>query len=398
MGGLAMTGDRTFSKTHPWLTFDIRLEAAPPPFWIALGECHSKCEHLASIPLEPELNQHLHQVYLAKGVAATTAIEGNTLSEEQVLQHIQGKLTLPPSQEYLKQEIDNILQGCNLILTDITRGTQPPLSVERIKELNKVVLNNLHFDDPDVIPGKIRQHTVGVGTYRAAPAEDCEFLITRLCEWLNGEVFRPKPGMDLVYAVIRAIVAHLYIAWIHPFGDGNGRTARLIEVQILLSSGVPSPAAHLLSNHYNKTRTEYYRHLNTARNDVISFLFYAISGFRDGLRDEIEVLRNAQWEVAWVNHVHRMFDKLKGSPHDRRKHLILDLSSQPESVPFAKLQEVSPRVAVEYKDRSYRTLLRDLKELIRMGLIVFDDKKDGWRAKKEAILAFLPVRASSNKK
>lgn len=389
-----MTNTRTYESTHPWLTFDLRLGGAAPAFWMALGECQSKCEHLAGIPLAPELDRSLHEVYLAKGVAATTAIEGNTLSEEQVLQHIQGKLSVPHSQEYLTQEIDNVVRGCNLILDEIKRGEQPPLSLARIKELNGIILDKLILDDPDIIPGQIRRNTVGVGTYRAAPATDCEYLITRLCEWLSGEEFHP-PAMELPYAILRAAIAHLYIAWIHPFGDGNGRTARLIEVQILLASGIPSPASHLLSNHYNQTRIEYYRQLERARKDVIPFLFYAVCGLRDGLRQEIEFLRKQQWEISWVNHVHKMFDKLKGSPHNRRKHLVLDLSNQPEPVAFGKLREISPRVAVEYKDRSYRTLLRDVKVLFGMGLIAVDKKTGNWRAKKEAILAFLPVRASA---
>jgi Fic family protein len=202
--------------------------------------------------------------------------------------------------------------------------------------------------------------------------------------------------MEVLYAIIRAIVAHVYIAWIHPFADGNGRTARLIEVQILMSSRVPSPAAHLLSNHYNKTRTEYYRNLDAARKDLISFLVYAINGFRDGLRDQISTVRREQWEIAWINHVHKLFDKLKGRPHDRRKHLIIDLSKNPEPVPFSKLREISPRVAVDYKGRSYRTLLRDINELIRMDLVAFDKQAKAWRAKREIILAFLPVRASAS--
>jgi Fic family protein len=201
--------------------------------------------------------------------------------------------------------------------------------------------------------------------------------------------------MELIYALIQAVIAHLYIAWVHPFGDGNGRTARLIEVQILLSSGIPSPAAQLLSNHYNQTRMEYYRQLDFARKDVISFLSYAISGFRDGLRDEIKNLRNELWEIAWVNHIHRTFDKLKGSPHNRRKHLILDLSKTQKPVPYVKLREISPRVAIEYKDRSHRTLFRDVRELIRMDLLTQDN--GDWRANKEAILAFLPTTASSKR-
>ncbi|MBI4725858.1 hypothetical protein HY768_01300 [candidate division TA06 bacterium] len=51
----------------------------------------------------------MHLIYLAKGVAATTAIEGNSLSEEQVLQHMEGTLKLPPSKKYLAQEVDNII-------------------------------------------------------------------------------------------------------------------------------------------------------------------------------------------------------------------------------------------------------------------------------------------------
>jgi len=47
------------------------------------------------------------------------------------------------------------------------------------------------------------------------------------------------------------------------------------------------------------------------------------------------------------------------------------------------------------KDRSYRTLARDIDELVRMDLIAFDKQANGWRAKKEIILAFLPVRASA---
>lgn len=395
MSDLVLTSERTYRSTHPWLIFKVDLRSAPPSFWMAVGECQSKCEHLAGMPLAPEIDKYLHQVYLAKGVAATTAIEGNTLSEEQVLKHIQGELSVPPSQEYLKQEIENIIQGCNLILGEIKQGTQPPLTFERVLQLNKIVLNNLPFDDPDIRPGEIRRHPVGVGTYRGAPAEDCEYLVKYLCDWLNSDAFLPNPGMEVPYAIIKSIIAHLYIAWIHPFADGNGRTARLIEVQILLSSGIPSPAAHLLSNHYNATRTEYYRKLEAARKDVMSFLMYAVSGFRDGLREQIGTVRQEQWEIAWINHVHRMFDGLKGGPHDRRKHLVLDLSKSAKPVPFQELRSVSPRVAVDYKDRSYRTIVRDIAKLIDMGLVTFDKEAKGWRAKREIILAFLPISASS---
>ena len=74
-----------------------------------------------------------------------------------------------------------------------------------------------------------------------------------MCDWLNSNEWERVFGRNnvILTGIIKAIVAHLYIAWIHPFGDGNGRTARLLELQILLNSNIPTPAAHLLSNHYN---------------------------------------------------------------------------------------------------------------------------------------------------
>jgi hypothetical protein len=100
---------RTFERTHSWITFHIDLRHAGPSLWMLLGEAASKCEHIAGVPLRPSVAQSLHQLYLAKGALATTAIEGNTLTEKEVLAHLQGKLKLPPSKEYLAREVDNIV-------------------------------------------------------------------------------------------------------------------------------------------------------------------------------------------------------------------------------------------------------------------------------------------------
>jgi Fic family protein len=361
-----------------------------------LGECQSKCEHIAGVPLKSGIADELHRVYLAKGALATTAIEGNTLSEEEVLKHLDGKLRLPPSRGYLQQEIDNIVQGCNGILKDIKAGKPPNISALRIKQLNRIVLTGLKLEE-GVIPGEIRVGSVGVARYRAAPAEDCELLLERLCSWLNSEEFKPSGDTRIAYAVLKAVLSHVYLAWIHPFGDGNGRTARLLEFQILIASGVPAPAAHLLSNHYNQTRTEYYRQLDSSSRsggDVLPFVTYAVSGFVEGLRSQLEYIRLQQWEIAWHDFVHETFGG-KSSPSDvRRRHLILDLSAQSTPVSFAKLREMSPRIAVAYASKTDKTLSRDLNALGEMGLLL--KTPDGmYQAKKEVILAFLPARATA---
>ena len=243
-------------------------------------------------------------------VDGTTAIEGNTLSEEEVQKHLKGQLELSPDKEYLKTEIDNIIKESNSMLERVQKGQELPVTLERIKEINRIVLDGLSLAG-EVVPGRIRCYSVGVMTYRGAPYQDCEYLYSTLCDWLNGPDFREQAGLGAVHlSVLKAMLAHLYTEWIHGFGDGNGRTGRLLEVQILLAAGIPSPASHLLSNHYNQTRREYLNQLKYASEsggDVLPFLAYALQGFLTGLKEQLAYIRRLNMQVSWVNYVHDVF-------------------------------------------------------------------------------------------
>jgi len=389
-----MTGtfDRTYVRTHPWITFQADLRQAPPALWMLLGEAASKSEHIAGVPLQPDVAQRLHQLYLAKGVLATTAIEGNTLSQEQVERHLEGKLELPPSKQYLAREIENIVRACNQIGEEVIARGAIELTPEQIKRFNAQVLSGLAMEEGGVA-GEYRAHAVGVARYRGAPAEDCEYLVERLCRWINGPEFQPVGDSALAVAVLKAVIMHLYIAWIHPFGDGNGRTARLVEFQLLVSAGVPTPAAHLLSNHYNETRTEYYRRLDEASRsggDVIPFILYAVQGFVDELRSQLELVKRQQLKIAWEHYVHKMLP-VRTSSEGRRLRLVLDLSDQAEPVPKSQIPRMSARVAELYAKKTTKTLTRDVNALLDMKLL--RKEAGGYVSNRESILAFLPARA-----
>jgi len=388
---LLETEVRTYNETHPWITFRLDLREASPKLWILLGEAQSKCQHVIGVPLLPSVAEYLHQVFLAKGVLATTAIEGNTLTEEEVLRRIEGKLELPPSKEYLGQEVDNIVDACGLIATNQIRGSDPVrLNVEDIKEYNCLVLRNLPLDE-DVVPGEFREHSVVVGRYRGAPPQDCEHLLKRLCTWLNKD-FDIEGENKIAFGILKAIVAHVYIAWIHPFGDGNGRTARLMEFKILLSVGVPTTAAHLLSNHYNATRTEYYRQLDQAHKsggDILPFIEYALQGFVDGLKEQIDLIKAQQLKVHWINYIHDLFKNRDGAASIRRRRLVIDLTEK-DIVPLSKIRHISPRIAEAYAGKTDKTVMRDINYLVEMGLV--KKTKKHIRANIEIMSAFLPKK------
>lgn len=383
---------RRYLRTHPWITFRADLRAAPVSLWVLLGEARSKCEHVAGVPLQPLIAQELSQMYLVKGVHATTAIEGNTLSEEDILKYLEGKLELPPSKEYQKKEVDNLIQAFNEIVQEIwERGPENRITPELVCRFNGAILRDLELE-PGIVPGKVRKHDVGVLRYPGAPHEDCEYLLDRLCRWLNEELLDFDDHLGLSAAILKAIIAHLYIAWIHPFGDGNGRTARLLEFYILVNAGIAVPSAHLLSDHYNQTRPEYYRHLDYAsksKGDILPFVHYAVSGFVEELKGQLRTIRGQQWALSWKDFVSEYFDRDVNSPTNvRRKYLVLDLSWHESPVPKNKLALISPRVAQCYAKKTEKTLSRDLNALLEAGFL--ERVKGGYKARPELILAFLP--------
>ncbi len=359
-----------------------------------LGEAQSKCEHIAGVPLKPELAQELHQIYLAKGVQATTAIEGNTLTEEEVMREIEGKLDLPPSKKYLGQEIQNILRACDQIREDIF-SEKFYYDVEKVKNFNGQVLQDLPLRE-DVLPGKIREYSVVIGSYRAAPAQDCEYLLVEYCKWLNQVIKEiDQHTSKIAYSIIISIISHLYFVWIHPFGDGNGRTARLIELSILINAGIPTPACHLLSNHYNETRTEYYRQLDRASNkggDQNSFLKYAVQGFVDQLKIQIQRIRNQQWDISWEAYIHEEFKDQNSKPEIRQRQLAIDLSRERKEVKISDLENLTPRLARQYANKKRRTVSRDVKKLVELNILRKGMKSETVIANREIILAFLPPR------
>src|SRR5271157_2188975 len=389
---LDQTNGRTYCQSHPWIDFNVDLKRADIRLWMMFGEAQSKCEHIAGVPLRPDQAQQLYHVYLVKGVHATTSIEGNTLTAEQVDQHIAGKLKLPESQAYLGTELDNVVDACNRIAKEMIGDPSAPITAARICDFNRMVLQDLEVEE-HVRPGETRKVSVGVLRYRGAPWEDCDYLLERLCNWLNSAAFEaPSEELRFTYTLLKAILAHLYIAWIHPFGDGNGRTARLIEFQILMQSGlVPFPACHLLSNHYNMTRNRYYLELDKANKPSVGiepFIEYTVAGFLDGLREQLTYIRKLQWEVAWENYVHAKFRGKDTASSNRQKHLVLDMPDQPTELRGLTL--VTPRVAKSYAKRGERALSRDLDVLRSMGLITRESK--GYVPNRGIILAFLPPK------
>ena len=284
--------------THPWMEFNNHLRELERETWMQLGEAVARTELIAGAPLEPAAAGRLHTAYMVKGALATIAVEGKTLEEEEIRKYLGPSLEMPPPEIYPEQKINNIVGACESIAATIDPDEYAPLTLEDVRIYNGLVLHSLDHHE-DVSPGELRRNSVVVGINRSVPAKDCETLLAEFCEWLNNLEF--PVGMTKTYSILAAIASHLYFVWIHPFGDGNGRTARLIEFRYLLQAGFPPPAAQLLSIYYSQTRTEYYRQLDRANRSgshMSEFFSYSVRGLVIQLRKQMEIIQQLQRETV----------------------------------------------------------------------------------------------------
>ena len=192
-----------------------------PPFTVSaeainlIAEISGQIERYA-IRLEQEDGLRLRKANRIKTIHSSLAIEGNTLSEDEVRDIIDGKNIVAPIKEI--QEVKNAIATYELY------PTLNPFDMKDLLKAHSVMMQAL-VDDA----GRFRRGGVGVFGERglvhmAPPADRVPTLMYELFEWLQD-------SKD--HLLIRSCVFHYEFEFIHPFIDGNGRTGRLWQSLIL---------------------------------------------------------------------------------------------------------------------------------------------------------------------
>ncbi len=192
-----------------------------PPFTVSseainlIAEISGLIERYA-IRLEQEDGLRLRKANRIKTIHSSLAIEGNTLTEGEVRDIIDGKNVVAPIKQI--QEVKNAIATYELY------PTLNPFSVKDLLKAHGVMMQAL-VDDA----GRFRRGGVGVFgeqglVHMAPPADRVPMLMNDLFDWL-------KTSKD--HLLIRSCVFHYEFEFIHPFIDGNGRTGRLWQSLIL---------------------------------------------------------------------------------------------------------------------------------------------------------------------
>lgn len=224
---------------------------------------------------------------------SSTSIEGNKLTLEQVKALSENKEVIAAAKD--KQEVVNYLKALDSIPVYASKKV---INVELFLKIHKTITIKTLRDNKDCGVFRNRQVFVGrrvfdgtqfkeVIEYMPPPAKDVPRLVKEFLDWLNSDVAKK------INPVILAGIAHYEIARIHPFIDGNGRTARLLAALILYKSGFDHRRFFALDDYYDEDRASYYSALKTAqtsKGDLTKWLEYFIDGVLHSINKIKEVI------------------------------------------------------------------------------------------------------------
>ena len=353
---------------------------APPHRWIyydkvaildQLVEAKTASGVLRQLPFLPQWIETVHQEQLRLEAAGTSRIEGAEFTpqeENEALSPDAGNRTdLTHSQRQLRAAE----------ATYKWIASQPPdrpVNCDFVLEVHRRIVTGC--DDDHCEPGALREHgynvTFGSPRCRGAEGGDgCQDTFNALCNAIEGE-FREHDG------IIQTMATHYHIGAMHPFGDGNGRTARALEAFMLRKAGVNDRVMVSLSNYYYSHKDEYLGALFESRkrgHDLTPFLQFALPAVTERCNSVAgEILVNHK-RVLFREFARSLFGQLR-SPRRRvlveRQLQVLETLLDSDSVGGVDLIR---RTETYYRDLKYpdRAYVRDVIELYDLGALEFRD-------------------------
>jgi Fic family protein len=202
-----------------------------------------------------------------KTIQGSLAIEGNTLSEEQITAILAGKRVLAPPRE--------ILEAQNAFAAYERLENWKPVAEADLLEAHRLLMEGL-LDSA----GKFRAGGVGVMKgeeviHMAPPASQVPQLVGNLLNWLAETDHHP---------LISSSIFHYEFEFIHPFADGNGRVGRLWQ-SLILMGWKPAFAGIPVESLVFRNQADYYQAIqaSTAQADCAPFVEFMISRIADAI-------------------------------------------------------------------------------------------------------------------
>jgi Fic family protein len=334
-----------------------------------IGQIEAAKEIVENAALVPAFEAQFRQEALNRTVHHGTHLEGNELTKEQAEQVMGVGETLAEQaavragiigRDRDVQEVINYRRVVEWIDQLGVKGRETIIASEQVmKDIHDIIAYRILPEDQR---GAYRQVQVilknsrtGEVTFRPPPALEVPYQLQEFFNWLtslSGKQHHP---------VLRAGITHYELVRIHPFTDGNGRTARAIAMLLLYLEGYDVKRFFSLEEYFDKDSSEYYKALQSVGELEAYDLTYWLEYFTRGLAVELDRVKHQVLRLSRDLQLKTKMGK-QVALSERQIKILEVMQKNGGKIVSGDLEKVLPMVSVD-------TILRDLKDLMKKGLI-----------------------------
>lgn len=343
-----------------------------PPRWIhyekselveELSEAKGAIIALKTLPFQRRWVEALQEMQLKLEVAGTSKIEGADFTGGE----LEAAMKETPEQSFTRsQKQAHAAMQTYKWITGVPDDR--PISKDLICDIHRRIVTGA--DDDHCEPGKLRPKDRNV-VFGAPPHRGCEGgdAVSRAFDLLVEAV---QKGFGQHDPLIQALALHYHFAAMHPFEDGNGRTARALEALLLQRAGMRDSTFIAMSNFYYDEKKTYLASLNEVWErdyDLTPFLKFGLRGVAfQSHRLAKEIRKNVSREV-FRSLIYDLFGRLQ----TKRKRIIAD---RQRAILLHLLECDQVEWSILYKDviklydsvkNPVKALIRDMNHLITLG-------------------------------
>jgi Fic family protein len=279
-----------------------------------LVEAKSAVRALTTLPFQKSWVEALQELQLKREVAGTSRIEGAEFTERELDEAVRPDVSLEALKTRSQRQARAAMQAYRWL------GEIPadrPISADLVREVHRRLVTGCDEDHcpPGVLRGRDYSVTFGIPPHRGAEGgSPCEEAFSGLLQSVQTEFRDHDP-------LVQAMALHYHLAAMHPFLDGNGRTARALEALMMRRAGLTDRAFIAMSNYYYDEKPAYLRVLSEVRqggHDLTPFLVFALRGIHIQCERLTAEIRKQMQRALFRDTMYSLFHRLK----TKRKRVI----------------------------------------------------------------------------
>ncbi len=328
----------------------------------SIGIIEAAKEVIESAPLVPSFEKQFQSDAVVRTVHHGTHIEGNDLSLFQTKKILEGEQITARA-----RDIQEVINYRNVVkLLEELAGKRGGYEVSMILDLHKETVNKVTPEEKAGVFRKtqviVKEEASGKVVFRPPNFVEVPYMVDDFIAWLNS-----KESKD-IHPIIRAGIAHYVLVTVHPFVEGNGRTARAFATLVLIRENYDIKRFFALEEHFDQDVGAYYEAFakvdrqskNIAARDLTPWLEY----FIETVSIELSKIKDKVRKLSFDTRMKIKMGK-QVSLSERQIRLVEHISDTGSAI----MRDLTNVLTMVSED----TILRDLKDLLEKGII----KKEG---------------------